>query len=179
MIAVSSTSTDSPVYGTQDWSRVQMTVQVPQATEFVLLRCVLKGMGTAWFDQLRVEVAKPEGDSTVAASDSTVRDNDSGAAREDPLRDLRDAKEAMAKALEALRETNESLVAQIAQLQEQFNRLQSLAESSPAFSRANVPKPRWPGGLRISPRSVPPPTRTLSPTLHPLVPRGFVPEKSQ
>ena len=179
VIAVASTSTDSPVYGTQDWSRVQMTVQVPEATEFVLLRCVLKGMGTAWFDQLRVEVAKPEGDSIVAASDSAVRDNDSGAAREDPLRELRDANEAMAKALEALRETNESLVAQIAQLQKQFDRLQTLAETSPALPRATVPKPRGLGGLRISPRSVPPPTRTPSPILHPLVPRGFVPEKSQ
>ena len=157
-----------------------MNVLVPEATDFVLLRCVLKGMGTAWFDQLRVEVTKPESDSNVAASDTTVRDNDTGAAREDPLfRELRDANEAMAKALEALRETNESLVAQIAQLQEQFNRLQTLAESSPAFPRANVPKPRGPGSLRISPRSVPAPTGSPSPTVHPLVPRGFVPEKSQ
>lgn len=49
-------STDTPRYGTSDWAPVEFRVKAPDGAEFVILRCVLKGRGTAWFDSLSVEV---------------------------------------------------------------------------------------------------------------------------
>jgi len=63
VIGAATTSTDMPVYGTQDWQEVSMDVAVPEGVDFVTLRCVLKGSGTAWFDDLSVvlgEDAKPQ-----------------------------------------------------------------------------------------------------------------------
>jgi hypothetical protein len=63
VIDAHSTSTDMPVYGTQDWQEVSMTVDVPEGTDFVTIRCVLMGTGSAWFDDIAVtrvaEAAQP------------------------------------------------------------------------------------------------------------------------
>ncbi len=63
VLGAASTSIDMPVYGTQDWQEVSMDVPVPEGADFVTLRCVLMGSGTAWFDDLSVALAedvKPE-----------------------------------------------------------------------------------------------------------------------
>jgi len=70
VLGAASTSIDSPVYGTQDWQEVSMDVPVPEGADFVTLRCVLMGSGTAWFDDLSVAVtedAKPEEDTEAPA----------------------------------------------------------------------------------------------------------------
>ena len=54
VLGAASTSIDMPVYGTQDWQEVSMEVPVPEGADFVTLRCVLMGSGTAWFDDLSV-----------------------------------------------------------------------------------------------------------------------------
>lgn len=54
VLAAASTSTDMPVYGTADWQEVSMDVEVPEGTNFVTLRCVLLGTGSAWFDDISV-----------------------------------------------------------------------------------------------------------------------------
>ena len=60
VLGAASTSIDSPVYGTQDWQEVSMDVPVPEGADFVTLRCVLMGSGTAWFDDLSVTLAESE-----------------------------------------------------------------------------------------------------------------------
>ena len=52
-----SSSTDSPVYGTMDWTPVEFEALVPRGTDYAMIRCVLKGHGTAWFDNVSVELA--------------------------------------------------------------------------------------------------------------------------
>ncbi len=47
----------SPIYGTQDWRQVEMSVPIPPSTEFVTCRAVLRGRGVAWFDDIVVTVA--------------------------------------------------------------------------------------------------------------------------
>lgn len=54
VLGAASTSIDMPVYGTGDWQEVSMEVPVPEGADFVTLRCVLMGTGTAWFDDLFV-----------------------------------------------------------------------------------------------------------------------------
>ena len=58
VLGAASTSIDMPVYGTQDWQEVSMDVPVPEGADFVTLRCVLMGSGTAWFDDLSVTLAE-------------------------------------------------------------------------------------------------------------------------
>jgi len=52
VVAANSTENDFTVQGSTDWQRVETYVTAPTATEFVVVRCVLKGRGTAWFDDL-------------------------------------------------------------------------------------------------------------------------------
>lgn len=58
VLGAASTSIEMPVYGTQDWQEVSMDVPVPDGADFVTLRCVLMGSGTAWFDDLSVALAE-------------------------------------------------------------------------------------------------------------------------
>jgi hypothetical protein len=66
VIGAATTSTDMPVYGTQDWQEVSMDVPVPEGVDFVTLRCVLKGSGSAWFDDIAVTLVEPEAEATDA-----------------------------------------------------------------------------------------------------------------
>ena len=68
-LTASATSADAaPVYGTADWRRVQFEVDVPETTDFLTCRCVLKGTGTAWFDHVSVHKGEEEEVETKAAA---------------------------------------------------------------------------------------------------------------
>ncbi|MBI5092179.1 MAG: hypothetical protein HZB26_06990 [Candidatus Hydrogenedentes bacterium] len=54
-LAVVSTSDTTLIHGTHDWAAVEARLTVPEGTDFIVCRCVLKGSGTAWFDDLSVE----------------------------------------------------------------------------------------------------------------------------
>ena len=58
MVSVASTSDLTSMSGTKDWTPVVMEVTVPDTTDFVVLRCVLKGGGKAWFDGMTVRDAE-------------------------------------------------------------------------------------------------------------------------
>ena len=74
IVAFASTGTDTPVYGDTDWTEVEMQVPVPNETDFVMVRCVLLGEGTAWFDGVSVEDAvqtsMKSGDDTEEAKET-------------------------------------------------------------------------------------------------------------
>lgn len=83
VLGAESTSTDMPVYGTEAWQEVSMTVEVPTGTDFVTVRCVLLGTGSAWFDELSVvlvegevpaEGAAPASEQIATARESEVSD---------------------------------------------------------------------------------------------------------
>jgi len=52
---------------TDGWKHAQINIQVPPLTEFVVVRCVLKGEGAAWFDDLSVRQAVDEQPPAPAA----------------------------------------------------------------------------------------------------------------
>jgi len=70
VIASASSSTSQPLYGTRDWEQVSFTLDVPRNTDFITIRCVLRGTGTAWFDDIALEIdqdaAEPQKKSNVA-----------------------------------------------------------------------------------------------------------------
>lgn len=58
---VANTGDATPLYGTTDWQQVSLEFDVPDQTAFLTLRCVLKGGGKAWFDEVLLEPApEPE-----------------------------------------------------------------------------------------------------------------------
>ncbi len=64
LIHTANSSFDTPVYGTQDWQQVSMTFEVPAGTDYLTVRCVLIGTGSAWFDD--VTVTEVEADAGAA-----------------------------------------------------------------------------------------------------------------
>lgn len=64
---VNTTEDEYPCSGFSDWTPVRMTVDVPSGTDFLTLRCVLKGRGAAWFDS----ISMTESDSGAADMKAT------------------------------------------------------------------------------------------------------------
>lgn len=64
---VATTSDDRLITGTVDWTPVQIKLETPADTDFVTVRCVLKGEGTAWFDDLALEEDNPPRDDKIAS----------------------------------------------------------------------------------------------------------------
>lgn len=55
---VANTALENPMVGTQDWQEVRLEFDVPALTDFLTVRCVLKGAGTAWFDDVQLAIAE-------------------------------------------------------------------------------------------------------------------------
>ena len=118
------TSADYPRYGTSDWAPVEMRVTPPQGTDFITVRCVLKGRGTAWFDAITVDDEPPEApelvpgaqadagppeDETKPSSGLSAAAAKIDEAHEREMKLLVDAYEAMLEANHALSDTNAAL----------------------------------------------------------------------
>ncbi|MEA3364844.1 MAG: cell division protein ZapB [Candidatus Hydrogenedentes bacterium] len=162
IVAFASTGDLMPIYGDMDWTEVEMRVPVPNETDFVMLRCVLLGEGSAWFDDLSVEDAlESKAGKPVTISQSSekaetprrpeTKEPPSTSAKEgESLEELRATRQALTDANRTLRELNTSLLAQINALQEEVQRLREEIEAirtrEPAESLQTPGLPRipWP-----------------------------------
>jgi hypothetical protein len=77
VLAAASTSIATPVYGTSEWQEVSMDVDVPEGTDFVTLRCVLMGTGSAWFDDISLARVTPK--AVESAAEEPQEEEPSGA----------------------------------------------------------------------------------------------------
>jgi len=131
-----STSEKAPMYGTRDWEEVHAELDVPEGTDFLMVRCVLRGAGTAWFDEVVLrevgEAPRPKPtESPVASAPATASTPAPGvvappgpvesAAADKPLsnaermrlegevRRLREENEMLRQTTQGLRQSNEQL----------------------------------------------------------------------
>ncbi|MCX5770741.1 MAG: hypothetical protein NTZ09_10780 [Candidatus Hydrogenedentes bacterium] len=165
LLSVGSTSDKTPVTGTAGWRDVEMTVDVPAGTGFVMVRCVLRGKGKAWFDSLSLrEVAEPPKPEASPAPKlvkpnvipiPTPRANETPDIRE--LKSVADSLHTFSKANADLSEQVESLEQEIQALREQLKALEQAA--------GQVHTPEAASAEPSSAKRVPP-----------LVPHGFKPE---
>ena len=172
VLSAVTTSTDSPVYGTREWTAVKATIHVPGETDFIVLRCVLRGVGTAWFDSVGIE-RRIESTEDVGAEEDAEEDEEHF--EDAPLpEDLVTFTETAKQMMEALRESNEALMAQISSLERQVAQLrEELSRGVRADGETRVPKPGRQALQAISPRifePYPPESPTWG---HPLVPRSY------
>ncbi|MBX7258253.1 MAG: hypothetical protein K1Y02_17960 [Candidatus Hydrogenedentes bacterium] len=129
-----------PVRGTADWTPVELTVPVPQGTDFVVLRCVLKGMGTAWFDALSVIAEPPKEPAADKPADTTDPPKTQVKMPESPTVEqpkpmeggndelqqrLQDSQAELRKMNDALRESNEALLRQVKAMQAELDKLRN------------------------------------------------------
>lgn len=132
------TSTDNPVYGTRDWTPVELPFEAPEGTDLIIVRCVIKGRGTAWFDEVRliqgkgVELARPD------ALKEREKDADEGGrtGKDTELRkDLLETYEAVVQANQVLRQTNEALQQELEALRREVRELQREVRAGPRGAR--------------------------------------------
>lgn len=149
VLRVASTADAMPVSGNTDWRPVAIKLAVPSDTDFVVVRCVIRGAGSAWFDDVRLVEAEAEA-SPVAEKPAVVApppsppENDNAAAAADLARETA----AMSKTIEALRETNEILLHDLARMREEVGALRKQLEprEQPAAPSAKTVPPLVPHG---------------------------------
>lgn len=111
--------------GTNGWTEISATVEAPEATSYVVVRCVIRGAGRVWFDDARLGVA-PGGSGFEA----------DGAAEPEPepplLQELERVREQMQAAVGALQESNEGLRTEIAALQSELASLRGVLQAQPS-----------------------------------------------
>jgi hypothetical protein len=136
VLHVASTRFETPVYGTRGWEEVRAAFEVPAKTDFLTVRCVLKGAGTAWFDDIALraapeEAAEPEKNAAdTKAADAEETGNGEALREIDSLaRDVARLQEAnllLAEALEETRADNRALLRELAALRRQLEELREL-----------------------------------------------------
>jgi len=138
VLQVFSTSTRAPVYGTKDWDETFIEFDVPQNTDYLTVRCVIKGSGTATFDDLSlVEIGeaprkKSSAETPATTPDPKPKEEKKPMALKAPLgqslRDessdlmLREQNRMLKDTVDALRTTNEDLLKRVKSLEEQLKK---------------------------------------------------------
>lgn len=121
VVHVATTSDTYPLSGTNDWTPVAMKVNVPEETDFLVLRCVLKGKGTAWFDDLRIIDGGAQ-----ANTDDLISELSKAAPRGDGegvKKQLLEETESIARTIKELRASNEALSQELARVREELKTL--------------------------------------------------------
>ena len=148
-----STSDVKPLSGTRDWTSVEMDVAVPGETDFVVLRCVLKGTGKAWFDDAQVAVKEelktdtpvaerpvevPKGPILPVTPSSPAISGQSPVGASPSRDEIMAAQGALREANEALRQSNQALADQLNAMRQQLQDLREQIRSVEAAGKAEI-----------------------------------------
>lgn len=125
LLYVATSAATMPLYGTADWREVRFEVTVPEQTDFLVLRCVLQGQGSAWFDDIALSVRE---DKVPSGTDNTADEVSAPATADTAPPPASDTTEAVLDATRALRETVAQLRESNAALQEQFQAIEAELE---------------------------------------------------
>jgi hypothetical protein len=153
LLAAVTTSTEYPTYGTKDWSRVEANLTVPAGTDFLVVRCLLKGRGTAWFDDVRVDDRPYGAPVDLSVMEPVDGDQESKDALPDAMAIIEpvlDANEALRESLKAITATNRALLRQIDSLQSELRALKREISGAKQPIQLNtiepLPDPAQPNG---------------------------------
>jgi hypothetical protein len=123
ILQTTTSSVETPIYGSREWTPVDMRVSVPEGTDFVVLRCVLLGRGTAWFNSLSVEGTpaqatqrEPESGASDARAPGTTAVTDA-----ELIKNLMETQQALLETSQALRAANDALLKQIEKLRDDLD----------------------------------------------------------
>lgn len=132
VLATGSSGIDYALTGTNDWTEVIATVDVPQLTGYVVVRCVIQGVGRVWFDDASLAVGpaqraveaevEPEPQPSIAEQVALVR-------------------EQMQIALDELQTSNQGLRSEIGELQSELMSLRDELRERERDAAAMRPSP--------------------------------------
>jgi hypothetical protein len=85
VLHLADSSLEAPVAGTSDWQQVSVYFTAPPETDFVTVRCVLTGSGTAWFDGVSLEIQPGETADTISPPSEARRETSARTGRQEML----------------------------------------------------------------------------------------------
>ncbi len=191
-----STASHVPISGTSAWQTVRMTAAIPKTADFVTVRCVLIGQGTAWFDGIaltqmaedrsatfpgpeRPAAERPDAPEPPASPDVPEAPDPLAARGEQQTQDARldqllEANAELLETVRTLRDSNDNLAEEVLRLQRDLARLRrALEERAPAPPRSgSSAENRERVAVPRRPAAPVPPERATIERVPPLVPRG-------
>lgn len=104
--------------GTNDWKRVKDKIKIPEETDFAVLRCVVEGKGSAWFDDVFLEYSGEQRD--VIKENTEIIKNEN--------KNIEDGIKNIEKKLENLLKENTQLKERIRSLEEENKKIKEELE---------------------------------------------------
>jgi hypothetical protein len=147
--AAATSAIDRPISGTSEWTTATVRVAAPKDTDFVVVRCVLKGQGSAWFDNLRLEVAQPNLPELPAFE--PAEDSLAASASDTPLRepDLLQLSKMLSQTIAELETSNSRILERVQRIQAELDRTRASSIEAPApLEPAVIRHPLVPHGSR-------------------------------
>jgi len=131
VLAAQTSSLNSPVYGTMDWTPVELRLTAPKWTDFVVVRCVLKGQGTAWFDAIEL-VVEEEAQTSLDPLEPEDATPPPKLSKDELAKDILKMSEEIQKSLRELESSNTELLNQVSKVQRELveYRLRSLEDGA-------------------------------------------------
>ena len=133
VVYVTSTTETTPITGTMDWTPIVMELMVPDTTDFLVVRCVIKGPGTAWFDSITVRdaesfttppppVTSDTTGKTDATPDATLKSGSEAALKLDAQTAANALQEvqSLSETVRSLRASNASLTRELAEIRKEL-----------------------------------------------------------
>jgi len=130
VIAAQTSDLITPVYGTMDWTLVEVRLTVPKWTDFVVVRCVLRGQGTAWFDAIKL-VIEEDSPSPLEPSEPEEETPPPKLSKDELAKDILKISEEIQKSLRELESSNTALLDQVSSVQRELKeyRLRALDDT--------------------------------------------------
>lgn len=151
VVAAATTSTATFLSGTNDWTPVEVRLIAPPETEFAVVRCVIKGRGSAWFDSLELTVAPEESPDLPPFEpvEALPDDLSPGPASPPQETDLLELSRMLNQAIAELEANNAQILERVQRIQKELEtaRVQPGAETAP-LEPAAIRHPLVPHGWR-------------------------------
>ena len=122
ILATSSSTKGFMISGTQGWTSVSTQITPPSQTDFIVVRCIIKGQGQAWFDSLSLSMVEPEALeppfevlAAVESEPETLDPIDSN------THDILAVSQAMQQTIRDLEKSNQELLKKITEIQKDLD----------------------------------------------------------
>ncbi len=141
VVAAQTSSLHDPVFGTMDWTRVELRLTAPKQTDFLVVRCVLKGAGTAWFDAIELQFEEESPVALVEIEPTEEAPRPIARNRRELEKELLALSASIQESIRELESSNSVLLARIATVQRELAKQRARALGKDAAAREHPLEP--------------------------------------
>ncbi len=134
VVAGATTSATTFLAGTNEWTPVEIRLHAPIETEFVVVRCVIKGRGSAWFDAMDLRLAATATpDLPAFEPEEPAEDNSPEPTAPPQDADLLELSQMLNQAIQELEANNQQILERVQRIQKELDatRAEVSPESAP------------------------------------------------